>query len=65
MGEIEWNEGDNRGIEGVGGNYIVHIKNSLQDLHQDGSQHLIFGGGRIWMTEIDPQTGKLSIIAIN
>jgi len=24
---------------------------------QDGSQHLIFGGGRIWMTEIDPQTG--------
>merc|ERR1711971_1502441 len=24
---------------------------------QDGSQHLIFGGGRIWMTELNPQTG--------
>ena len=31
---------------------------------QDGSQHLIFGGGRIWMTELDPQTGVLIHIKI-
>ena len=24
---------------------------------EDGSMHLIFGGGRIWMTELDPVTG--------
>ena len=63
---VEWNEGASRGIEGVGGKYIFYSRlYTRQDLHQDGSQHLIFGGGRIWMTEIDPQTGKLSIIAIN
>merc|ERR1712192_130262 len=28
---------------------------------QDGSQHLIFGGGRIWMTELDPKTGFLIV----
>ena len=32
----------------------------LKDFNQDGSQHLIFGGGRIWMTELNPQTGKLT-----
>ena len=65
---IQWNEGASRGFEGVGGKYIHTFYSRLyprQDPHQDGSQHLIFGGGRIWMTEIDPQTGKLSIIAIN
>ena len=35
---------------------------SLKGSAQDGSQHLIFGGGRIWMTELDPQTG-VSVIA--
>ena len=24
---------------------------------EDGSMHLVFGGGRIWMTELDPVTG--------
>ena len=24
----------------------------------DGSQHLVYGGGRIWMTELDPVTGR-------
>ena len=34
---------------------------SLKGSAQDGSQHLIFGGGRIWMTELNPQTGVLVI----
>ena len=27
-------------------------------MDDDGSHHLVYGGGRIWMTELDPVTGR-------
>jgi len=39
----------------------INMPNSIDPavfVDEDGSQHLVYGGGRIWMTELDPETGK-------
>jgi len=42
-------------------NNAINMPNSIDPavfIDDDGSQHLVYGGGRIWMTELDPVTGK-------
>ena len=39
----------------------INAPNSIDPatfIDDDGSQYLIFGGGRIWMTQLDPSTGN-------
>ena len=40
----------------------INAPNSIDPatfIDDNGSQYLIFGGGRIWMTQLDPSTGNL------
>ena len=42
-------------------NNAINMPNSIDPavfIDDDGSQHLVYGGGRIWMTELDKVSGK-------
>ena len=46
----EWNEGDSRGIKGVGGNYIVHVYiHDKISIRMDPSTWSLAGGGFGWL----------------
>ena len=39
----------------------INIPNAIDPavfIDDNGSMYLIYGGGRIWMTELDPETGQ-------
>ena len=39
----------------------INMPNSIDPavlVDGDGSQHLVYGGNRIWLTELDPNTGS-------
>ena len=42
-------------------NTEINMPNSIDPAaleDEDGSQHLVYGGGRVWLTELDPVTGS-------